>query len=145
MSDIARELEKRNYRINLPGIVKHVQKLEQARILRSESGSLADEPDARKTIYTLHGKKRIQKIMSIMSDISRLLESNIAFSETAELALRIQARLKATEEEIEKLRTSIRECESGEISKYLTGDEKTNVKLWKTMLALKENLENNVN
>ena len=139
LSDIARELEKKGFRMNLPGVVKHVQRLEGVQILRSESGRLSDEPDARKTIYSLRGKERIKKIMNQLIHVRNLLESNITFSETATLALRIQTRgSRVTEEEVERLKSSLARCESEEIIKHLTEDEKTNVELWKMMLALKQ-------
>ena len=136
LSDIAKELEKNGYQMNLPGVVKHVQKLQQAKILRSESGSLADEPDARKTIYTLHGKKRVEKIMNQLTNVRNLLESARIFNEAAEVALRIQTkRGRATEEEIRKLESSLTICESPKVTKNLTEDEKRNVELWKKILT----------
>jgi len=137
LSDIARELEKAGYQMRLPGVVKHVQRLEEAKILRSESGSLSDEPDARKTIYSLQGKERAQEIIRQLDKITNLLASCTTFNETAKLALRIQANARrATEEEIEELRHSIARCESKMVNRYLTEEEKGNIELWKMMLPL---------
>lgn len=68
-----------------------------------------------------------------------LLESCVAFNEAAKLALRIQATGRgATEEEMEKLKSLLGKCESEEVNKHLTEDEKNNIKLWKMMLQLKD-------
>jgi repressor of nif and glnA expression len=138
LSDIAKLLEKEGYTMRLPAVVKHVQKLEEAGILRSESGRLTDKPDARKTMYILQGKERVKKVMNQLNDIMNTLESGATYNETAKLALMIQTtRRTATEEETEKLKSLISKCESEEISPHLTTEEKENIKLWKTMLALK--------
>ena len=136
MSDIARELEKRGFHMNLPAVVKHVQKLEKIEILRGASGSLTDEPDARKTIYTLQGKERVKRIMNQLTNIENLLESGIAFNETAKMLLKVMSRgRRASKEELEQLRSQLIKCESRKIRKHLTEEEKENIELWKTMLA----------
>lgn len=138
LSDIARKLEEKGYRMNLPGVVKHVQRLEKAQILRSKSGRVSDEPDARKTIYTLQEKERIKEIMRQLANIRISLESGAIFSEAAKLALSIQSQLsRTTEEELKKLKSSLERCESKEVYKHLSEDEKTNIELWKMMLELK--------
>jgi len=138
LSDIARKLEEKGYRMNLPAVVKHVHRLEEAQILRSRSGRVSDEPDARKTIYSLQEKERMNEIMTQLTSIRILFESGAIFSETAKLALRIQSNLsRATEEELKNLKSSLARCESKEIYKHLTEDEKTNLELWKMILELK--------
>lgn len=49
-------------------------------ILRSESGGLTDEPDARKTICILVGKERVEKIMNMIID--ELVEGKVIHGET---------------------------------------------------------------
>jgi DNA-binding transcriptional ArsR family regulator len=79
LSDIAGELEKRGLGMSLSGVMKHAKELERAGILRS---ALADEPDARKTIYTLDGRERVKKIMKHLSEVASLLETGKIFCET---------------------------------------------------------------
>jgi len=125
--------------MRLPAVVKHVQRLEEAGILRSESGRLTDQPDARKTMYILQGKERVKKVMNQLNNISNSLESGATYNETAKLALMIQTtRRTATEEEIEELKSLIAKCESEEVNRHLTIEEKKNIKLWKMMLTLKQ-------
>jgi DNA-binding transcriptional ArsR family regulator len=136
LSDIARLLEKGGHTMRLSAVVKHVQKLEEAGILRSESGKLTDEPDARKTMYILQGRERVKKVMNQLSNIRNSLESGVTYSETAKLALMIQTtRRTAAEEETEELKSLIVTCESEEVNTQLTAEERENIKLWKTMLT----------
>ena len=61
LSEIAERLEQRGYRMTLPGVIKHMRELEEAGVLRHESGAFARKPDARKSIYFLEGRERIKK------------------------------------------------------------------------------------
>jgi hypothetical protein len=122
--------------MRLPAVVKHVQKLEEVGILRSESGRLTDEPDARKTMYILQGRERVKKVMNQLNDIRNTLESGATYNETEKLALMIQTtRRTAAEEETKKLKSLIARCESEEVNRHLTIEERENIKLWKTMLT----------
>ena len=63
LSDIAYALEC-NYglKITISGVLKHIKILENAGLIRHESGGVKlDEPDARKTVYLLQGKERIDE------------------------------------------------------------------------------------
>ena len=137
LSDIARELEKKKWKMTLPGVLKHMKELESAGVIRSQSGAFTEQPDARKTIYILEGKERIEKIMNQLKDVGKLLQTGVIFSETAKLARKFQMmRRKPTEKEKEELKILIEKCESKQINEYLTEDEKKKIKLWKMMLAL---------
>jgi predicted transcriptional regulator len=141
LSDIARKLESDfGIKITLPGVLKHMKELEKAGIVRHESGIYSEKPDARKTIYILQGKERVQRIMDLLEkSIGAILNAGIVFTETGKLARRLQGvGRKIGEDERESLKTLIAKCESKEVSIYLTEDEKKKVRLWKMMIAAEE-------
>jgi len=141
LSDIAKKLENDfGWKITLPGLLKHMKELENAGIVRRESGVFAKVPDARKTIYILEGKERVEKILKKLKSVKNPLLAGRLFAETAKLARKIQGMGSTliTEEERKRLQPLITQCESNEISRYLTEDEKKKVKLWKMMMALME-------
>jgi len=141
LSDIAKKLDSDfGLKITLPGVLKHMRELEEAGIVRHESGIYSEKPDARKTIYILQGKERVQKIMELFErDIASILGAGIVFTETSKLARRLQGiGRKISAEEKESLRDLITKCESKEINVLLTEDEKKKVRLWKMMIAMEE-------
>lgn len=97
-----------------------------------------DKPDARKAIYMLEGKERVQKILDTLEkDVGTWLTAGLVFAETARLARRIQGMgSRATDKEKKRLTALLAECESETIREHLTEDEKKKLKLWKTMLSL---------
>ena len=141
LSDIQRKLKNENGKeITLPGVLKHMKELEQAGIVRRESGAFIEKPDARKTIYMLEGKERIQKIMNrLEKSMGNMLKAGAIFSQTANLARKVQGigRRPITQEK-EKLKSLLNQCEKKEIDKHLTEDEKKKIKLWKMMLELEK-------
>ena len=141
LSDLAKKLDSDfGLKITLPGVLKHMRELEEAGIVRHESGIYSEKPDARKTIYILQGKERVQKIMELFErDIASILGAGIVFTETSKLARRLQGiGRKISAEEKESLRDLITKCESKEINVLLTEDEKKKVRLWKMMIAMEE-------
>jgi len=141
LTDIAKKLENDfGWKITLPGLLKHMKELENAGIVRRESGVFAKVPDARKTIYILEGKERVEKFLKTLKSIENPLLAGRVFAETAKLARKIQGvgSTLITEEERKRLQSLITRCESNEISRYLTEDEKKKVKLWKMMMTLME-------
>ena len=141
LSDIARKLESDfGWKITLPGLLKYMKELENAGIVRRESGVFAKVPDARKTIYILEGKERVEKILKKLKSIENPLLAGRVFAETARLARKIQGMGSTLIMDREKkhLESLITRCESNEISKYLTEDEKKKVKLWRMMMTLME-------
>lgn len=140
LSDIQRELAKRKWKMTLPGVLKHMRELEAAGLVRRESGAFTEQPDARKTMYLLEGKERVEKIMTqLESIIGSLLKSSVTFSETAKLARRIQRMgSRVTKADIGRLKSSLAKCESEEIIKHLTEDERKKLKLWNMMLSLEQ-------
>ena len=141
LSDIAKKLDSDfGLKITLPGVLKHMRELEEAGIVRHESGIYSEKPDARKTIYILQGKERVQKIMELFErDIASILGAGIVFTETSKLARRLQGiGRKISAEEKESLRDLITKCESKEVNVFLTEDEKKKVRLWKMMIAMEE-------
>lgn len=141
LSEIAKKLENNfGRKMTLPGLLKHMRELEDAGIVRHESGIYADKPDARKTIYILEGKERIQKILNILEEkIATPLVAGLLFNETSKLARRLQGMGgRSTKGEKEKLKSLIDKCESKDIESNLTEDEKKKLKLWKMMITMEE-------
>ena len=140
LSDIQRALAKGKWKMTLPGVLKHMRELESVGLVKRESGAFTEQPDARKTMYILEGKERVQKIMTqLESGIGSLLKSGMTFSETAKLARRIQ-RIggRTTGRDIETLKSLLAKCESEETKKHLTEDERKKIKLWNMMLSLEQ-------
>ena len=141
LSDISEKLDNNyNLKITLPGLLKHLKQLEEAGIVRHESGIFARKPDARKTIYSLEGKERVEKLLqSLETNVGDLLKTGVIFSETTKSARLVQRMgPNVLEEEIERLKSLLARCESEKISNCLTEDEKKKVKLWRMMINLLE-------
>ena len=139
LSEIAEKLET-DYgcKMSLPGLLKHMKELESAGIVRQESGVFAKVSDARKTIYTLEGKKRVEKVLRQLEDnVANPLMAGLIFSETAALARKVQGiGAMIPKEERKRLESLLESCESERIFPYLTEDETKKVKLWRMMLTL---------
>ena len=141
LSDIAKKLEdKYGRKMSLPGLLKHMKELEDAGIVQRESGAFLPTPDARKTIYLLEGRERVEKILQqLEGNIGNLLLAGAIFSETAKLARKLQGmRPKLVKEERKNLESLLAKCESEEVYGYLTDDEKKKVKLWRMMTTFIE-------
>lgn len=139
LSEIAQKLEaEHGLRITLPGLLKHMRELEGAGLVRRESGVYAREPDARKTLYILEGKERVAKIMKSLEELSDPFLAGVYFSETADLARKIQGvgSKGVNKEDVEKLLSLIEICESERIYGHLTEDERKKIKLWKMMIKI---------
>jgi hypothetical protein len=126
--------------MTLPGLLKHMKELEDAGIVRHESGVFAQVSDARKTIYTLQGQERVEKILQQLEEnVANPLEAGLIFSETAKLARQVQGVGAAvSKEERRHLKSLLDECETERIRSYLAEDEKKKVKLWRMMLKIME-------
>jgi hypothetical protein len=141
LSGIARKLEDQYGRkITLPGLLKHMKELEDAGIVQKESGAFLPTPDARKTVYLLEGRERVEKILQqLEGDVMNLLLAGVIFSETAKLARRIQGiGGKLVKEERERLESLLIQCESGKVYNCLSDSEKKKVKLWRMMIKFLE-------
>jgi DNA-binding transcriptional ArsR family regulator len=141
LSDITKRLEADfSLKITMPGVLKHMRELEKAGIVRHESGIYSERPDARKTIYILQGKERVQKVMELLEkDMASILGAGMVFNETSKLARWFQGiGRKISEDEKGSLKTLIARCESKEISTYLTEDEKKKIRLWKMMTTMEK-------
>lgn len=139
LSEIAEKLESDyGWKMTLPGVLKHMKELEDAGIVRHESGIFAEKPDARKTLYMLEGKERVEKILQQLEDtLTNLLVAGIIFSETAKLARNVQWRGdRLFKEERERLESLLARCESEKVESYLTEDEKKKIKLWRMMMTV---------
>ena len=141
LSGIARKLEDQyDRKITLPGLLKHMKELEDAGIVQKESGAFLPTPDARKTVYLLEGRERVEKILQqLEGDVMNLLLAGVIFSETAKLARRVQGiRGKLVKEERERLESLLARCESGKVYNCLSDSEKKKVKLWRMMITFLE-------
>ena len=139
LSDIAKKLESDcGWKMTLPGVLKHMKELENAGIVRHESGVFAEKPDARKTIYLLEGKERVEKILQQLEDnVLNPLLAGVTFKETARLARKVQGMgPRLAKEEMRHLESLLGQCESEKVQTYLTEDEKKKIKLWRMMTKL---------
>ena len=139
LSGIAEKLESDcGLKMTLPGVLKHLKELEDAGIVRHESGVFAKKPDARKTLYILEGKERVEKLLQQLEEnITNPLLAGKIFSETANLARKVQGMGPVVGKEgRERLESLLAECESEKVYSYLTEDEKKKVKLWRMMMRL---------
>jgi len=137
LSDIAKRLKNEcGLSITLPGLLKHMEELERAGIVRHESGIFAEKPDARKTIYILEGKERVEDVLSYLENyVKNRLVAGVIFNETAKLARKIQG-MGSRVDKKEKARFDrlLHECNSEKVRVYLTEDEKKKLKLWRMMM-----------
>ena len=141
LTEIALKLESDyNCKMSLPGLLKHMKELEDAGIVRRESGVFAKVSDARKTIYTLEGKERVEKVLQQLEDnVANPLLAGLIFSETAKLARKVQGiGALVAKEEKRRLESLLGLCESERIFSYLAEDEKKKAKLCRMMMALME-------
>jgi hypothetical protein len=138
LSEIASFLAERGWRMTLSGVLKHMRELEKAGLVRHEPGIFAKTPDARKTIYFLEGRERISKIMEhLEADVKDPLKAGLIFHETGEVARAIQGmRHELLREEKERLESLLTQCESENISRFLTDDEKKKLRFWRMMLSM---------
>jgi DNA-binding transcriptional ArsR family regulator len=141
LSEIAEKLASDyGFKMSLPGLLKHMRELQDAGIVRQESGLFAKVSDARKTIYTLEGKNRVEKMLDdLESKVANPLVAGLVFSETGELARKVQGiGAMASKEEKRRLASLLELCESEKILRYLTEDETKKIKLWRMMMTLME-------
>jgi DNA-binding transcriptional ArsR family regulator len=141
LTEIAQKLESDyNCKMSLPGLLKHMKELQDAGIVRQESGLFAKVSDARKTIYTLEGKTRVEKVLQeLENNVASPLAAGVIFGETAKLARKVQGiGAVLAREEKRHLKSLLDLCESERVFSYLTEDEKKKVKLWRMMMALME-------
>jgi DNA-binding transcriptional ArsR family regulator len=139
LSEIAQKLESNyGYKMSLPGLLKHMRELEDAGIVRQESGLFAKVADARKTIYTLEGRRRVEGMLQQLEEnVANPLMAGLVFCETAGLARRIQGiEAGATREERRRLSSLLGSCESKKVFDYLTEDERKKVQLWRMMMSI---------
>jgi DNA-binding transcriptional ArsR family regulator len=138
LSEVAAFLAERGWKMTLSGVLKHMRELEKAGLVRHEPGIFAKTPDARKTIYFLEGRERIDRVMEhLEADVKDPLKAGLVFHETGEVARAIQGMshelLRGEKERLESLLT---QCESENIGRFLTVDEKKKLKFWRMMLSI---------
>jgi DNA-binding Lrp family transcriptional regulator len=139
LSDIAERLENDyDLKMTLPGLLKHMRQLEGAGMIRHESGIFAKKPDARKTVYMLQGKERVEKLLQeLEGNIRSLLDAGVIFNETAKAARRIQGmESHIVNKEMEHFESLLRLCETEKVNSFLTEDEKKKTRLWRMMIKL---------
>ena len=138
LSEIAAKLEDSGLKMTLPGVLKHMKELKKAGIVRRESGIFAEKPDARKTIYMLEGRERVEKIMQqLQKNVRDPLNVGVVFSRTAELARKVQGMgPRMIRKERSRLEDLLAQCESERVRPYLTEDEEKKVRLWRKMMEI---------
>jgi predicted ArsR family transcriptional regulator len=138
LSEVAGILEKRGWRMTLSGVLKHMRKLERAGLVRHEAGIFARTPDARKTIYFLEGRERIERVLEhLESDVKEPLNAALIFSKTGEVARGMQGmRQEPASKGKQRLESLLSECESEKVYRHLTEDERKKLKLWRMMLSI---------
>lgn len=138
LSEIADKLNANGMSISPPGLFKHMVILEDAGVVRKESGAFLPSPDARKTIYLLEGKKRVENILkSLESDVSKLLFAGETFNKTARLARKFQGiGPRLLRDERKRLESLLNLCEEETVYNLLTEDERKKVKLWRILMTL---------
>ena len=141
LTEISEKLEADyGFKMSLPGVLKHMRELEDAGIVRQESGVFAKVSDARKTIYTLEGKRRVEKVLQQLEvNVIDPLLAGLMFRETAELARKVEGvGSMIARGEKSRLKSLLESCESEKTFGHLTDDEKKKVKLWRMMMELME-------
>jgi len=138
LSEIAGILEKRGWKMTLSGVLKHMKELEKVGLVRRESGIFGEKPDARKTIYFLEGRERVEKLLErLENEIMNQVKAGTIFGETAKMARQMQGTGRGlTDKEKERLGSLMAECESENVFKCLTEDEKKKLKLWRMMMSI---------
>jgi len=137
LSEIAKSLEKRGCKMTLSGVLKHMRELEKAGLVRHEPGIFAEKPDARKTIYFLEGRERVEKVLQgLENEIVNSLRAGTVFGETARIARQIQGiRREFVGKEKKRLESLLAACESENVYKHLTEDERKKLKLWRMLVS----------
>jgi len=136
LSNIAEKLEMDGLQMTLPGLFKHMSILEETGIVRMVSGGLVDPPDARKNLYFLEGKERLERILQqLENNVCNLLLAMEMFNTASKLALKLdRVGPKMLTEEREHFRSLIEKIESEQVYTLLTDHEKKKVKIWKMMV-----------
>jgi DNA-binding transcriptional ArsR family regulator len=137
LSDIANRLGNQGLKMSLPGLLKHMGILEDAGIVRAESGGVVlDLPDARKTVYFLAGRERVDKILKqLENNICNYIAAGETFNRAHKLARKIDTLgRKLSLEERKYFESLIIKCESTKVYDLLTEDEKKKVKSWRMNL-----------
>jgi anion-transporting ArsA/GET3 family ATPase len=139
LSDIAEFLKTNQLQMSLPGLFKHMQILEKIGIVRQMSGGIVlDKPDARKTIYLLEGKERVERILQqFETSVANLLIAGEMFRKVSRLAPRVlEVGPKFRREERRLFESLLVQCESTNVYELLTEDEKMKVRFWRKMMTL---------
>jgi len=141
LSDVAEKLNAGGVKMSLPGLYKHMGILEEAGIVRKESGGIVlTEPDARKAVYLVEGRDRVERILEqLEKNVSSLLLAGEIFNKTRRLARIVEGvGPKMSTKEREHFKLLLDKCESEQVYDFLTDDEKKKVKLWRMMITFLE-------
>ncbi len=132
-------LENYGRKISLPGLLRHVRELENAGIIRQDSGFLLPTPDARTRVYIIQGKDRVEEVLQGLVTLKTKLTAGMVFSELSKCARYLMGRetiLQLRDREI--LERMIEKCESEDVFCHLTNDEKKKLEFWKGMVSNKK-------
>lgn len=138
LSEVAERLENRGWKMTLSGVLKHMKALEKAGLVRHQPGIFAEKPDARKTIYFLEGRERVEKVLrQLENDIINPLRAGVIFGETAKIFRQIQGMPHGlVGKDKKRLESLLVECESEKVYGYLTEDEKKKLKVWRMIISI---------
>jgi len=138
LSEVAERLENRGWKMTLSGVLKHMKALEKAGLVRHQPGIFAEKPDARKAIYFLEGRERVEKVLQrLENDIMNPLQAGVVFGETAKVFREIQGmRGGLIGKDKKSLESLLAECESERVYRYLTEDEKKKLKVWRVIMSI---------
>lgn len=142
LSDVVRALERyHGLKISISGVFKHMKILEKAGLVRHVSGGiypLKGEPDARKTIYMLQGKERVENILKLEEQAVDLLRAGLEFKKTAELARKVRGIGPRYRRERRLLTDALDRLEKERELGNLTEEEKEKIKLWRIITKYEE-------
>ena len=137
LSEICKKLnETYNRKLTLPGLLRHMQQLENVGIVRQESGGFLPIPDARRRVYMIQGKTRVEYMLQSWSELDKKLRASMTFNELTKIARHVLSTGSIPQSHERKtLGALLTKCESPEVFCHLTGDEKKKLKFWRMMLA----------
>lgn len=138
LSEVAERLENRGRAMTLSGVLKHMKELEEAGLVRHQPGIFAEKPDARKAIYFLEGRERVERVVQqLENDIINPLRAGAIFGKTAKIFRQIQGMPRGLiGRDRKRLESLLVECESERVYRYLTEDEKKKLKIWRAIMSI---------
>jgi hypothetical protein len=127
-------LETYDCKISLPGLTKHMEALEWSGIVRGYSGWRMKKEDARKRVYVIVGKERVEAILQYWNALSEKVRAGKAFDELERLADSTFRSGGMLPKDMEDLDNLLSICESDDVMAHLTNEERTKIPFWRMLL-----------